>query len=185
MALPLANTSARYGAVSLLMHWGMAVLLVVLLATGWYMVQLPDVGFDREKIRLILAHKSLGMLAFALVFARIAWRNATITPPLPATVPDWQKSAAYFVHLCFYALMLALPLTGWLMSSAGGFPVYLWFDKGLVPDLIGNNPSLFGFYIELHRWLAYALLAVLLAHAGAALAHHLVWRDDTLRKMLP
>jgi cytochrome b561 len=183
--MAMANTAARYGAVSLLMHWGMAVLLVVLLAMGWYMVQLPDAGFDREKIRLILAHKSLGMLALLLVLARIAWRNVTVRPPLPATVPDWQKSAAYFVHLCFYALMLALPLTGWLMSSAGGFPVYLWLDEGLLPALIRENPSLFRLLIELHRWLAYALLVLLLAHAGAALAHHFVRRDDTLRKMLP
>jgi cytochrome b561 len=125
------------------------------------------------------------MAALVALLVRIVWRNMTATPRLPDGVPDWQKSAAYFVHLCFYALMLALPVTGWLMSSAGGFPVYLWFDQGLLPDLVRSDPSQFRFYIDLHRWLAYALVALLALHAGAALAHHFVWRDDTLRKMLP
>jgi cytochrome b561 len=185
MSLSLANTPARYGALSMLIHWGMAVLLIVLLAMGWYMVRLPDAGFDTEKIGVILAHKSIGMVALLAVLVRIAWRNATVLPQWAARLPDWQRSAAYFVHLCFYALMLALPVTGWLMSSVSGYPVYLWFDRGLLPDLMHNDPSLFGFFIELHRWLAYALLAVMVVHAGAALAHHFVWRDDTLKKMLP
>jgi cytochrome b561 len=185
MALPLANTSSRYGAVSLLIHWGMAALLVALIATGWYMVRLPDAGFDEKKIGLILTHKSIGMAALLAAGVRIGWRNANTLPQWAPTLPGWQQGAAYFVHLCFYALMLALPLTGWLMSSAGGFPVYLWFDKGALPDLIRTDPSLFRFFIELHRWLAYALLALLAVHSGAALAHHFVWRDDTLRRMLP
>ena len=185
MRIPLANTAARYGVLALLFHWGMAVLLVVLIALGWTMVRLPDAGFDREKISLILAHKSIGMAALVVAALRIVWRNMGVLPRLAASVPDWQKSAAYFVHLCFYALMLALPLTGWLMSSAGGFPVYLWFDRFELPDLVRNDPSLFRFFIALHRWLAYALVAFLLAHAGAALTHHFVRRDDTLEKMLP
>lgn len=184
-SLQVANTRARYGVVAMLIHWGMALLLAALLAMGWYMVSLPDAGFDGRKIGLILAHKSIGMFALMLVFVRIAWRNMNVLPRLPDSVPGWQKSAAHFVHLCFYALMLALPLTGWLMSSAGGFPVYLWFDRGALPDLIRNNESLFRFYIGVHRWLAYALLAFLLAHAAAALVHHFVRRDDTMRKMLP
>jgi cytochrome b561 len=182
---PLANTPSRYGVVAMLIHWGMALLLAALLAMGWYMVSLPDAGFDGRKIGLILAHKSIGMFALLLVLVRIAWRNMNALPRLPDSVPGWQQGAAYFVHLCFYALMLALPVTGWLMSSAGGFPVYLWFDRGALPDLIRNNESQFRFYIDLHRWLAWALLGFLLAHAAAALVHHFVGRDDTMRKMLP
>jgi cytochrome b561 len=185
MAFSLTNTPSRHGAVSMLIHWGMAVLLAVLTVMGWYMVRLPDAGFDTEKIGLILAHKSLGMAALLAVLVRIAWRNANVLPQWAAEMPGWQRSAAYFVHLCFYALMLALPVTGWLMSSAGGFPVYLWFDHVPVPDLMRNDPFLFRFLIALHRWLAYALLVLVAAHAGASLVHHLVWRDDTLKKMLP
>jgi cytochrome b561 len=185
MRMPIANTAARYGALAMLFHWAMAALIVVLLALGWHMVRLPDAGFNHEKIHLILVHKSIGMAAFAVVLLRIVWRNWTALPRLADSVPGWQKSAAVFVHLCFYALMIALPVTGWLMSSAGGFPVYLWGDRFELPDLIGQDPSLFRFYIDLHRWLAYALLALLAVHAGAALTHHFVRRDDTLKKMLP
>jgi cytochrome b561 len=185
MALSITNTPSRYGAAAMLIHWGMAVLLVVLTAMGWYMVRLPDAGFDKEKISLILAHKSLGMAALLAVLVRIAWRSANVLPQWAAALPGWQRSAAYFVHLCFYALMLALPLTGWLMSSAGGYPVYLWFDEGLLPDLMRDNPALFQFFIDLHRWLAWAIVVLAAAHTGAALAHHFVGRDDTLKKMLP
>lgn len=181
----LANTGSRYGAVAILIHWGMAALLVVLLALGWWMVRLPDAGFDREKISLILAHKAIGMAALVAVIVRIAWRNWTARPQLPDSVPTWQKSSAHFVHLCFYALMVALPVTGWLMSSAGGYPVYLWFDRIELPDLIHSDPSMFLMLIAVHRWLAYALAAFLCVHAGAALAHHFILRDDTLRKILP
>jgi cytochrome b561 len=183
--MPLANSPSRYGSVAMALHWGMAGMLVALLAIGWYMVQLPDAGFDTRKISIILAHKSLGMIALLLLAVRAAWRGVTVLPQLVPEIPQWQQVAARFVHLCFYALMFALPLTGWLMSSAGGFPVYLWFDSFPLPDLIRVNPSLFRFYIDLHRWIAYAFLMLLLAHSATALAHHFLFRDDTLRKMLP
>jgi cytochrome b561 len=86
--------------------------------------------------------------------------------------------------LCFYGLMFALPLTGWLMSSAAGFPVSL---LGLVtmPDLIPHNDRLFQTFIEVHKLLGYALIACMVAHIGAALRHHFVLKDTTMRKMLP
>lgn len=183
--LRLANTAERYGVVGVLLHWGMAVLLVALLAMGWYMVQLPDAGFDRQKISLILAHKSIGMFALAAVGLRMAWRSASVLPGLAPSLPDWQQVAARFVHLCFYGVMLALPLTGWLMSSAGGYPVYVLFDRVALPDLIALNPYHFELLIHIHRWFAYVLAGLVALHAGAALRHHFVLRDDTLRKMLP
>src|SRR5690606_22077283 len=100
------------GAVAIVLHWIMAVLLIALVASGLYMVRLPDVGFDIRKIALILYHKELGVLTFALVVARLAWRIGNTLPRLVDTLPDWQKVIARFVHLSFYALMLALPVTG-------------------------------------------------------------------------
>jgi cytochrome b561 len=181
----LVNSRIRYGSVAIALHWGMAAVLLALLASGWYMVQLPDAGFDTRKISIILSHKSLGMVALMLAALRAAWRTATLLPGLAPEVPEWQQVMARFVHLCFYGLMFALPLTGWLMSSAGGFPVYLWFDSLPLPDLVRVDPSRFRFYIDMHRWLAYALFVFLLAHSAAALVHHFLYRDDTLRKMLP
>lgn len=178
------NTTRRYGAVAIALHWLMAALLVALVAVGLYMVSLPDAGFDQKKIRLILFHKELGVLALTLVAARLGWHIGNPLPALVENIPDWQKVAARFVHLCFYGLMFALPITGWLMSSAAGIPVSFFglFD---LPDFIPRNDQLFRAFIEVHKWLGYALIGCLLVHAGAALGHHFIFKDDTLRKMLP
>jgi cytochrome b561 len=179
-----SNSAQRYGLAAMLLHWGMAILLAVLLALGWFMVSQPDAGYDREKITLILVHKSVGMFALGIALARIAWRAASPLPALGADLPAWRQVAARVVHLGLYALMLALPVTGWLMSSAGGYPVpvFGWFN---VPDLIGPNERLFAALITLHRWLADALVVLVGLHAGAALEHHFVRHDGTLGRMLP
>ena len=176
------NSEQRYGAVSMTLHWLMALVLVVLIVMGLYMVAMPDVGFNSRKIWLILAHKEIGVLALFLAALRLPWRLGNALPHLVATIPDWQKVIARFVHLCFYALMFALPLTGWLMSSASGISVSVlgWFK---LPDLVPHNDSLFRTYIQLHKWLSYALIAFLFAHSGAALRHHFLLKDATLKKM--
>jgi cytochrome b561 len=179
------NTDSHYGTVAIVLHWGMAVLVLLLILLGLYMVRMPDAGFDTDKITLILVHKAFGMLALFLVVLRLAWRMANALPRLVDGLPDWQQVSARFVHLMFYALMLALPVTGWLMSSAGGYPVPLLLVDFELPDLIGANEWLFRTLIDVHRWLAYALILFLVLHAAAALRHHLALRDDTLRRMLP
>jgi cytochrome b561 len=179
----LANSSERYGAVAILLHWGMAALLLVLLAMGFYMVGLPDAGYDREKITLILVHKALGIGALAAAAVRLVWRLGNVLPRLADGLPQWQQVAARFVHLAFYAVLFALPATGWLMSSAGGYPLPLLFADVQLPDLVPVNQAHFHFYIALHRWLGYALLVLLALHAAAALRHHFMARDDTLVKM--
>lgn len=182
--LLLANSPSHYGAIARLLHWGMAALLVVLAGSGLYMAGLPDAGFDNGRIALILVHKGLGMIALAFAALRLGWRLAGPLPRLAPGLPGWQQVAARFVHLLFYVLMFALPLTGWLMSSAGGYPVPLFAGIRL-PDLIGVNEWLFQLLDAVHRWLGYALLLLLALHAGAALHHHFVRGDDTLRRMLP
>jgi len=180
---PIKNVETGYGIVAVALHWLMAVLLIALVAVGLFMVRLPDVGFDTTKIMLILYHKDLGMLALALAAVRLAWRVTNALPRLVEHLPDWQKVFARFVHLSFYALMLALPITGWLMSSAAGFPVSLLglFD---LPDLVRRDDYLFQVFIAVHKWLGYALIPLIVVHAGAALRHHFICKDDTLRKML-
>ena len=180
----LTNSDERYGALAMLLHWGMAIALAVLAGTGLYMVALPDVGFDTAKITLILVHKAIGMGALAAVVLRLAWRLGNRLPRPAAGLPMWQRVAAHFAHLAMYALMLALPLSGWLMSSAGGYPIPL-VAGWVAPDLIGLNDHLFQLLIAVHRWLAYAFIVLVAVHAGAAVHHHVVRKDGTLRKMLP
>ena len=178
------NTRQSFGAPAMALHWLMAALLIGLVASGLYMTGLPDVGFDTRKIVLILYHKEFGILALALALLRLAWRAGNALPALVENLPDWQQVLARLVHLCFYALMLALPASGWLMSSAGGFPVsFLGLFE--LPDLIPVSDDLFHGLIAIHKWLGYSLAALTLVHAGAALRHHFLLRDATLRKMLP
>jgi cytochrome b561 len=178
------NTEQRYGAVAILLHWLMAVLLVVLTALGLYMASLPDVGFDTKKIALILYHKELGILALIVALLRLSWRVGNALPQLVDNLPDWQKVTARLVHLCFYGLMLALPVTGWLLSSAAGFSVsfFGWFK---LPDVVSFNDYLSHTFTDIHEWLGYALIVLILIHAAAALGHHCLFKDETLKKMLP
>lgn len=180
----IANTENRYGAVGVLFHWSMAILIAAIAGLGLYMVTLPDAGFNTIKITLILYHKEVGMLVLALAVLRLAWRLINVIPRAIEPLPDWQKIAARFVHLCFYALMFALPMTGWLMSSAAAIPVS-FLELFTLPDLISQNDYLFQRFIEIHKWLAYGMIFFILVHTGAALAHHFIFKDDTLRKMLP
>ena len=180
----LANTERRYGTVAIILHWLMAVLLIALIALGVYMASLPDVGFDTKKIALILYHKQLGILALVVAALRLAWRVGNALPQLVEELPEWQKVTALFVHLCFYGLMLALPITGWLLSSAAGFTVSFFgvFD---LPDFVSHNDRLFHTFADIHRWLGYVLIVFILIHAVAALRHHVLFNDETLKKMLP
>ena len=135
----LANTQHHYGATAIALHWLMAALIITLVLLGIYMVRLPDVGFDAKKIILILVHKQMGMLALALGAVRLAWRQLNPLPSLAATLPEWQQVAAIFVHLCFYALIIALPIIGWVMSSAAGIPVS-FLGLFTLPDFVPYGP---------------------------------------------
>jgi cytochrome b561 len=119
-----------------------------------------------------------------LAAPRLIWRLGNTLPRLVETLPDWQKVVARFVHLSLYGLMFALPVTGWLMSSAAGIPVS-FLGLFVLPDLIPHDDHLFQMFIEIHKWLGYALITCLLGHVAAALGHHLVFKDETLKKMLP
>jgi cytochrome b561 len=181
---PVENREDRYGAIALLLHWSMALLVIGLAALGLYMVTLADVGFSTKKISLVLFHKEFGVLALLLLATRLAWRITQTLPRLVENLPDWQKITARFVHLAFYGLLIALPMTGWIMSSAAGIPVS-FFGLFMLPDFVYRNDELFQLYMAIHKWLGYMLILFVFVHVGAALMHHFVFKDDTLRKMLP
>jgi cytochrome b561 len=181
--MQLSNSDRRYGVAAIALHWLMATLIVALVAIGIYMVRLPDVGFNTRKITLILVHKEIGVLVLALVSARLTWRQLNPLPRLVDTVPEWQQVTAILVHLCFYALMIALPITGWVMSSAAGIPVS-FLGLFTLPDFVPHDDILFGWLGPLHNWLGYTMAGFICVHAGAALRHHFLLRDETLQKML-
>ena len=129
-------------------------------------------------------HKWIGVTIFLLVGLRLAWRVSHRPPALPAETPEWQRHAAAIAHAMLYLLMLAVPISGWVMSSAGGFPV-VYFGVFQLPDLVTKDKELFELMKSVHFGLNKALLALVVLHVGAAVKHHYVDRDDVLARMVP
>lgn len=155
-------------------------LLFFMLGLGLYMTSLH---ISLEKLKLYGWHKECGILILMLVTLRLIWRLSNITPNFPTEMPHWQKLAARAVHLAFYGFMIVMPITGWLISSAAGLPVS-FFGLFVLPTLIPANEHLQALFSEIHTWLAYTLIAAICAHVAAALQHHFINKDDTLRRML-
>lgn len=177
--MQIKNTQNRFGIVTILLHWLMAILIIILLAFGLYMTRIP---ISALKLKLYGWHKELGMLVLMLAAIRIAWRLSNITPSL-AALPWWEKLAARVMHWAFYGFMFALPISGWLMTSASGLPVS-FFGLFLMPDLISPNEHWRLLLVDIHKWLAYGLILAFCGHTAAALKHHFIDKDDILRRML-
>ncbi len=175
------NTRTRYTVTAKLLHWLIAIALLANLTLGLVMV---DMAFSPAKLRYFNWHKWAGVTILVLVTLRLLWRLGHRPPPLPASMPRWQRLGAELTHYGLYALMFAIPLSGYFYSLAAGYPVVF---LGLVklPVLIGPDPELKTLLKDLHEVLNWTLLALLAAHVGAALKHHFIDRDDVLRRMLP
>ncbi|NJD24254.1 MAG: cytochrome b [Betaproteobacteria bacterium] len=173
--------TTRYTATAKALHWTMAILIFGLLALGFYMHDLP---LSPEKLQLYSWHKWAGVSAFLLVLVRLAWRVTHRPPPLPATMPVALRLAAHAGHLLLYVLMLAIPLSGWLMSSAKGFQT-VWFGVLPIPDLLDKNKEVGDLLQSVHMTLNLVFSLVIAGHIGAALKHHFIDRDDILTRMLP
>ncbi|MEG1629181.1 cytochrome b [Pseudomonas sp.] len=159
-----------------LLHWLMAVLIVAMLFIGVSMIA----DLTPRHTWLLGLHKAIGLALLLLVLVRIVLRMTLPHPPLPADLPTVQRLAAGASHLLLYGLMLAMPLIGWGMLSAGGYPLPLH-----LPALLPHDLTLYALLRRAHGWLAYVLFATVLVHLGAALVHALVRRDGVLRSMWP
>ncbi|WP_149540623.1 cytochrome b [Siccirubricoccus phaeus] len=159
-------------------HWLMAALILAMLFIGVAMVA-SVTGYAG----LVAIHKPLGIALLLLVVLRIGLRLRHGAPSLPADLPGWQKAGAHASHVALYALMLAMPLLGWGMLSAAGYPVVL--TPGLVlPAILPVSPALYALLRAAHGWLGYLLFLTVLLHLGAALFHALVRRDGVFRGMV-
>lgn len=171
----------RYSNTAISLHWLIALLVFVGWGMGLYMA---DLKLSPEKLKLFSWHKWIGITVLLLACLRAAWRVTHAPPPPNPAHPAWQLIAARLAHAGLYILMFALPLTGWMFSSASGYSVkYL----GLIPlpDLVDKSKELADVLKETHELLAWTLAAIVVAHIGGALQHHLFHRDDTLARMLP
>jgi cytochrome b561 len=175
------NAAPSYTRTAIALHWLIAALIFFAWPLGVYMVDLP---LSPQKLHYYSWHKWAGVVVFALALARLAWRAGHPAPALPAAMPRWQKAAAAGLHHLLYVLLLAIPLTGWLMSSAKGFQTVL-FTVLPLPDLLAKDKALGDLLDLVHEALNWGLLALVVVHVAASLKHHLVDRDDILSRMLP
>jgi cytochrome b561 len=179
--MTIRNTPARWGHVAQFLHW----LIVALIITQVILANIAeDLPIGVRKLAMYARHKSVGITILVLALIRLLWRWANPTPSLPTTLKPYERTLAGITHFGLYLLLFAMPLTGWMMTSARGFPVS-WFGFFQLPDFVPKNKTLYEFMKETHDTLALALGAIVTLHVAAALKHHFIMKDDVLRRMLP
>lgn len=179
--MSLKNPIDRWGAVSQSLHWLIVALVLVMAWLGLTMTELPNTP---RKVETYALHKSIGLGILALMLLRLGWRLYAGAPrPVPGT-PGWQHRLAAATHGGMYLLLLAIPFSGWVINSASGFPLR-WFGLFRVPQLATRDQALEELAEAWHEWLFWALVAMVLVHAAAAIWHHLFRQDATLARMLP
>jgi cytochrome b561 len=152
-----------------------------MLIVGLYMTELPK---SPQKLKIYGLHKATGILVLFLGIMRISWRLSHIAPALTARMPVWQRKAAHAVHFLLYAIMLMMPLTGWLISSSAGISVS-FFGLFTMPDLISPNESLVEVFEEMHEFLAFTLIGLITLHVAAVVQHYVMYKENILRRMWP
>lgn len=176
----IALAPCRYTRVAIILHWSIATLIAGAFGIAW---SLPDKLHGAADFRLLAFHKWIGLTVFGLAALRLVWRLFHPAPPLPPHVPRWQRAAAATSHGLLYALILLIPASGYLLSSAAGARV-IYLDLLPLPLPLAKDKALAAWLFELHQALTTALLILLGIHVAAALKHHFVDRDPVLRRML-
>ncbi len=169
--------TVHYSTVAMWFHWTIAALVIANLVIGLFHDALPGGSMP--------AHKAIGLTVLALTLARITWRLGHRPPPLPATTPGWERGAAHATHWLLYILMVAMPVTGWMMVSGSTTRRPLdWFGLFDLPYLpIGSQAG--GIGHDAHAILGWLMLALVALHVAAALRHRLILRDGLLARMAP
>jgi cytochrome b561 len=179
--MQLTNDSSRYGVIAQLFHW----IIVALIVTQFVLAnKAGNLPVGAAKLATLAQHKSVGITILGLAILRLLWRLFGTTPALPTTTARWQGIAAHVSHFLLYALLIVIPILGWLMSSARNFPVS-WFGLVTLPDFIEPSKAAYEALHDAHEAAAKTLFVIALVHIAAALKHHFIDRDNVLRRMLP
>jgi len=174
------NTEHRWGSVAKFFHWTIALLII---GNGIFGLCMDLAHGPMQKINWLALHKSIGLTVLALFALRLLWRLSE-RRPREDPAPRLQQIAAHTVHALLYILIVALPLSGWWFNSIAGKPLQ-FFKQFNLPALAQANPDMTGFAQDVHEYLFWFLVVLLVAHVGGALKHHLKDRDNTLLRMLP
>lgn len=172
----------RYTRIAVLLHWMIALLIISAFALGVTMVDIP--GITPTKLKYFSWHKWLGITVLGLVSLRLVWRLTHPAPSYPAAMPEWQRTAAHGLHGLLYALMFAVPITGYLYSLAAGVPV-VYLGAVPLPVFFEANEVWKPILKQVHNTLDMALLIIVAVHVVAAFKHLIIDRDGVFRRMLP
>ena len=175
------SPTLRYARPAIALHWLMACLIIALYFVG---ISISDIPVGPDRILVVTWHKWIGVCVVLLWFMRVAARLTHTPPPLPANSPAWQNTLAHGVHIALYVLMIAIPVSGWLMSSAKGFTT-TFFGLFDLPNLIERDKTTAATLKEVHGLLANLLMVLVVAHIGAALKHQLIDKDNLMERMRP
>lgn len=171
--------NSHYTPFAICLHWLMALLLILQVILGVYMHDLP---LSPWKLQIYAWHKWAGVSLFILVSLRIVWRLSHRPPDLPASIKASMKLAATQGHYLLYLLMIAIPLSGWMMSSAKGYQT-VYFGVLPIPDLLAKDKSLGDLLKVIHESLNYLFVTLVIGHVGAAFKHHFYDKDQLLLRM--
>jgi cytochrome b561 len=180
VTIRLRNTADSWGVAARGLHWLIAALILAQFIIGSVA---DEMKLTPAKLDLFVWHKSIGVTILALAVLRFLWRLGNPPPAMPAGTPGWERRLAALGHWALYALLFAVPISGWLVSDASRVPFKAYFAVPM-PDLIETSRSLQDAAEEVHEMLTMALLVVVIVHIAAALRHHFLLRDDVLRRML-
>lgn len=186
--MALRNTSSGWGWPARAIHWAMAVLILFMIGLGTYMANFVDDIY--QQFALFQLHKSWGFVAFTLALLRVIWRIVNPTPGLPESMGTLERLLARGGHAALYVLLIAMPISGWLMASAStlqdGYGIKnKVFGLFEYPDpFVPGSKELQETFAAIHQWAAWALLALVLVHVLAALRHQFVLRDGLIGRML-
>ena len=174
------NSETRYGIVAKSFHWLMAILIIAIFALGLYMVELSY--YDRWYKDSLEIHKSTGLLIALLWLLRLTWKKVSIAPKT-LSVHAWETKIAHLAHLCLYLLMALICVSGYLISTADGAGISFYGLFDVPASATGENQEDTAGVI--HKYLAWALIALVALHVAGALKHHFIDKDNTLRRMIP
>ena len=174
------NTKHAWGSLTKALHW----IIVLLIINQWVIAERADALKGLEKLQALAWHKSFGMTILMLAVIRLVWRWLNPVPDLTAETRPWERVLAKISHVLLYALIFAMPLTGWLMSSARNFPVS-WFKVFQFPDLVAPSDPLFHRMNDLHHLLFAVLVVVAALHVAGALKHQLEGHRQMFGRMQP
>lgn len=180
----MSQQPASYHAVSKLLHWAIALMIIVQIPAGMFMSQMD---FSQTKFTMYQLHKSFGFIVLGLSLFRLYWRLTHPIPALPDNTAGWKAAAAKLTHVGFYVVIIGIPLTGWLMVSASPLeiPTKIFFAIPVPHWPVPISEASEGLFRLSHELLAKATIALLVLHVGAALNHHFREKDDVLIRMLP